>query len=124
MKRTCGRCENQYTWDCPRGETFYYDEDICSCYKGVGQEDDYGIDWTRDDAWCPTYEEEVDKYSWHNLLINPNDLPEHCDQVLICYEVDEQGKYWDYDIGEYWNNGEGWGNTPMTVVAWAYIKNK
>lgn len=33
MKKKCGNCENQYTWDCPRVETRCDDEDICNMYS-------------------------------------------------------------------------------------------
>lgn len=36
MIRKCGNCKNQYTWDCPRAETFTEDKDICASYKNVG----------------------------------------------------------------------------------------
>lgn len=53
---------------------------------------------------------------WHDLSINPKDLPKHADQVVVAYSE------YDYDIGEYWPE-EGWGNTPMPVVAWKYIEH-
>lgn len=41
MINKCGNCENQYTWDCPRVETFAEDEDVCASYKSiVGLHDD------------------------------------------------------------------------------------
>ena len=55
--RKCGNCVNLYTWDCPRPETSCNNKDVCSCYKKIEQDDDYGIDWSEYDAWCPTCEE-------------------------------------------------------------------
>ena len=54
------------------------------------------------------------KCLWHDLLQNPNDLPNSPNQVLIMYEGG------DYDIGEYWN-GEGWGKLPDKVIKWKNI---
>ena len=54
-------------------------------------------------------------FQWHNLQKNNKDLPDTPRQVLIMYEGG------DYDIGEYWNGGEGWGDLPCDVVMWKEI---
>lgn len=63
-------------------------------------------------------------WKWHDVICDPTDLPEHTDQVLVSYEKDADGYYWDYDIGEYWDGDEGWGNVPAPVVAWTYIARR
>lgn len=59
--------------------------------------------------------------NWHNLINNPNDVPDTISQVLIAYEYNPELGYSDFDIGEYWGTTDGWGDVPTSVKGWKYI---
>lgn len=53
---------------------------------------------------------------WHDLKVNPEDLPVDNRQVLVAYG------YKDYDVAEYWKT-DGWGETINKIIAWRYIED-
>ena len=69
---------------------------------------------TREDAINAWNRRASDKYRWHDLRANPNDVPHHENPVLVTYG-DE-----DYDILEYWDC-DGWG-AAEAVIAWRAIE--
>ena len=66
-------------------------------------------------------EVECQKTVWHDLTVNPNDLPASDRNILVCREFDD-----DTEIDNYYNDDEfvGWGTKyrdpdAADVIAWA-----
>lgn len=66
--------------------------------------------------------EKVDKYRWHNLLKDPNDLPPIDERVELIFNVDNQNinQFGLLNVNKEWAvNGF---ITHLSVIAWRYIE--
>ena len=65
--------------------------------------------------------EKSEKYRWHDLRKNPEDLPEKTDPVLICDWVKCDESHIGYELGVY--SVFGWmKQTNHKILAWRYIE--
>lgn len=77
------------------------------------------------------YTNEKEKYRWHDMRRNPEDLPERGKRVLfytVGYEDSSEKRYWtgEYYLGDFCNDDyEAYitlGDYPISdVIAWRYI---
>lgn len=64
-----------------------------------------------------------DKYRWHDLRKNPEDLPENYKWVLTVGKYKSvDGMIDRYEISNYHNNSIGWTNWLFTPYAWKEIE--
>lgn len=58
-----------------------------------------------------------DKYRWHDLRENAEDLPELDKRVLVCYQIDDA----TYGYVTWWTDEDDLFSPIVEAIAWSYI---
>lgn len=76
----------------------------------------------------------TDKYRWHSLRENPDDLPNHGERVLFCTAIDSEPFYWTGNFCQWSEDSKDFSNDDYEgyvtrsvydveeVIAWRYIE--